>query len=517
MIYHFDCRGAVANILVTSCMDNICRIWSETILPEDGVVSMTQLDPSAAQDTKFRTHRQKARFVQRFRHMRQSFSARRVVKGSFKSCNPDPVASLPSTYSVHEFHNYGFQGTGISPGLHFHLSGTINALTDIPLVPSISGQSKAASMSDPNNQKSKHNFVLHWMNNKEMEFTVQAEKIMEDMMKMALERDDMTDDALEYELTHPDRTTTTFEDKDDTSSIKTRKSHINVENISQTGSTSSLALSEASNLQSASTNAQPGGVPGTANISLNLSDTLDHRIETILKAWHQNSDLLFSIHPIDGSLLVWIADFLDEYQPGSFRQAQISFSSRIPNAFPIGDAMTMGSSVCIYNTMNKNFRDMFKNYEKKLVRKDDTKDDEPDQAEEADEELNDDDEDKKAPQPPPPPAKESPKKSKKLSKYKLSPIVGMISKHSNGTLNLWNVMFSDKSKFTNLLNIRHKSRASGHRFRVNDIACHPVLPLLLTTSHHNVLHKTQSGSSSIDSSSSEVRLYFCLLDLLQFH
>ena len=94
---------------------------------------MSQLDPNAAQDTKFRTHRQKARFVQRFRHMRQSFAARRVVKGSsngFKpSNNPDPVASLPSTYSVHEFHNYGFQGTGISPGLHFHLSGTINATT----------------------------------------------------------------------------------------------------------------------------------------------------------------------------------------------------------------------------------------------------------------------------------------------------------------------------------------------------------------------------------------------------
>ena len=65
--------------------------------------------------------------------MRQSFAARRVVKGSsngFKPSNtPDPVASLPSTYSVHEFHNYGFQGTGISPGLHFHLSGTINATT----------------------------------------------------------------------------------------------------------------------------------------------------------------------------------------------------------------------------------------------------------------------------------------------------------------------------------------------------------------------------------------------------
>ena len=137
-------------------MDNICRIWSETILPEDGLISMTQLDPNAAQDTKFRTHRQKARFVQRFRHMRQSFAARRVVKGSFKASNPDPVASLPSTYSVHEFHNYGFQGTGISPGLHFHLSGTINAMTDIPLVPSISGQGKSGSSAGLAQNKPNH-------------------------------------------------------------------------------------------------------------------------------------------------------------------------------------------------------------------------------------------------------------------------------------------------------------------------------------------------------------------------
>ena len=48
----------------------------------------------------------------------------------------------------------------------------------------------------------------------------------------------------------------------------------------------------------------------------NLSDHLDHRIDKILKDWHQNSDLLFSVHPVDGSLLVWVADYLDEYLPG---------------------------------------------------------------------------------------------------------------------------------------------------------------------------------------------------------
>ena len=31
-------RGAVANMIVTSCLDNICRVWSETILPEDGII-----------------------------------------------------------------------------------------------------------------------------------------------------------------------------------------------------------------------------------------------------------------------------------------------------------------------------------------------------------------------------------------------------------------------------------------------------------------------------------------------
>ena len=67
-----------------------------------------------------------------------------------------------------------------------------------------------------------------------------------------------------------------------------------------------------------------------------------------------------------------------------------------------------------------------------------------------------------------------------------SPAISMVSKHSNGTLNLWQLTFADNTKFSQVLSIGHSSRASGHRFRVNDITCHPVLPLLLTTSHHNI-------------------------------
>ena len=155
---------------------------------------MRHVDPAAAQDTKFRTHRHKTKFVQRFRHVRQSFAARKLSRSLTSSPSPspasasaaasankpDPIASLPSTYSIHEFHNYSFQSTGISPGLHFHLAASINALTDIPLVPAMS-----RAMAKGGTDKAGHNFVLHWMNNKEMEFSCQAVKILEDMFKLA--------------------------------------------------------------------------------------------------------------------------------------------------------------------------------------------------------------------------------------------------------------------------------------------------------------------------------------------
>lgn len=73
---------------------------------------------------------------------------------------------------------------------------------------------------------------------------------------------------------------------------------------------------------------------------------------------------MFAVHPIDGSYLIWVVDWLDEYHPGSFRQAQVSFSTRIPNAFPLGDATTMSHNVCLYHTSGSSlqlaFRDVVK-------------------------------------------------------------------------------------------------------------------------------------------------------------
>lgn len=59
------------------------------------------------------------------------------------------------------------------------------------------------------------------------------------------------------------------------------------------------------------------------------SAIIDHEIEILLSEWSKNADMLFSIHPMDGSLLVWHVDWLDEYQPGMFRQVQVLYSSCI--------------------------------------------------------------------------------------------------------------------------------------------------------------------------------------------
>ena len=195
--------------------------------------------------------------------------------------------------------------------------------------------------------------------------------------------------------------------------------------------------------------------------------------------------------------MVWdcrLVDWLDEYNPGSFRQAQVSFSSRLPNAVPLGDASTLSTHLALFNPFHVlDLRHLLHLEGPHTVH---------------------------SPQPPPAPAEEdgvdedesrsvnhassssgppnqascgpSAASEEKVDVNPLqaspSPVVAMVTKHANGTLNLWHLALSDQSKFTQVLSVSHVTRVSGHRFRVNNISCHPVLPLLLTTSHHNVVN-----------------------------
>uniref|UniRef100_A0A182QT69 RAVE complex protein Rav1 C-terminal domain-containing protein n=1 Tax=Anopheles farauti TaxID=69004 RepID=A0A182QT69_9DIPT len=543
-------KGSVSNMLVTSCLDNICRIWVETVLPEDGLVNMNQFDPLASQNPKFRTHRHKHRFMQRLKHMKTCFHIRRHAKhstgggagganglngmgagfggpGASSGFGNAPIPTLPSTYSVHDFHSYGYHGTGMRSGLHFHLAASINAETDIPLVPSM-------HTTDPSTQP---NFILHWLNNKEMHFTLQAEGILQEMTRKVIEREDMQNASgsnSEGGVGGNEPGGSLLMEEGTLHDPHPRKGQLRSA-LSQEESNSSdehPPLHSQHRSHSIGAGSQAGGMPSHHSLSnttsinslandgnLHVTDSLDMKIDCLLRDWQHSPDLLFSIHPIDGSYLIWVVEWLDEYHPGSYRQAQVSFSTRIPSAFPLGDAMSMSTTVALYNTGgNLGFRDMIMRGPKTsgllsaggpgngtggqldvvsdivtslpsvLEENEANEDDAAEQGSNAGTEEegvggeaagggdhgSKKDVDGTLPE------------QADILTAPPSPTISMVTKHANGTLNLWQLTFADRSKFAQVLSIGHASRASGHRFRVNDITCHPVLPLLLTTSHHNI-------------------------------
>ena len=219
-----------------------------------------------------------------------------------------------------------------------------------------------------------------------------------------------------------------------------------------------------------------------------LGDALDRRIETLLRDWHQTSDMLFSIHPVDGSLLVWIIDFLDDH-PGSFRQAQVSFCARIPNALPLGDAMTMSPNLAIYNGTSPSFLKQLIKME--LSHEEERRGDKSKTKSNLTLSSNGD--------------------GNESSSNEGSPIVCMTTKHSNGSLNLWHITVAKGTRYAQVLNISHYTRVCGHRFQLNDIRCHPVLPLLLSTSHHNKRHMSPNNPPTAASATDDTPL-ICIQD-----
>ncbi|XP_034938961.1 dmX-like protein 2 isoform X2 [Chelonus insularis] len=518
-------KGSVSNMLVTSCRDNICRVWAETIPPEiEGLANMSQFEGSDrhGHHGKHRHHSMhKHRFMQRLKHMKTCFHIRRHAKQQQHQAghSAPTLPTLPSTYSVHDFHN-NYQSTGHYPGMHFHLAASINAETDIPLVPSL-------ITGDPEREP---NFILHWLNNKEMHFTMQAENILQELTRKVVEKEE---GLRHHESDHVDHDS---EDEHTPRSIlscygmanplekasrhqSNSKSAVGARTASQddhssdehhtthTGSSHHSLPHSGHSHQSLSNTTSINSIATDATSTMNHApDSLDTKIETLLRDWHHNPDLLFSIHPIDGSFLIWHIEWLDEYHPGSFRQAQISFSTRIPNAFPLGDASTMSHNVSMYshNTGGPllNIREVAKSSAKptdhvevstplpSLIEQDEEQSTLTSKAgQELLQNVQNAVTSKETNTTQNGPAAKNGEQAQEAVNEILkhpSPMVSMVSKHSNGTLNLWQLTFADKTKFSQVLSIGHACRASGHRFRVNDITCHPVLPLLVTTSHHNI-------------------------------
>ncbi|KQK77593.1 hypothetical protein AAES_123971 [Amazona aestiva] len=329
---------------------------------------------------------------------------------------------------------------------HFHIAASINPATDIPLLPSIT------SLSLGENEETSGPFVVHWLNNKELHFTLSMEVFLQQLKKS---------------FEHHSRESNTEE----SNQMDGRSD----EEVNENGD-EQKRNHEKKDLGDEKTTANSSFVPLSSAI-------IDHEIEILLSEWSKNADMLFSIHPMDGSLLVWHVDWLDEYQPGMFRQVQVSFVSRIPVAFPTGDANSLCRSIVMYACT--------KNVDLAI---------------------------QQGKQKPPGLTRSSSMlissgHSKSTNSLKLSiftPNVMMISKHADGSLNQWLVSFAEESAFSTVLSISHKSRYCGHRFHLNDLACHSVLPLLLTTSHHNALispniENAKQANDSLKSQESPLR------------
>ncbi|KAJ3604686.1 hypothetical protein NHX12_029426 [Muraenolepis orangiensis] len=413
-------RGSVCSVLLTCCKDSVCRLWAETLLPDDSLLSSHRGNHATGQGDPPRpsgpggkvasNERSKGKVPLQL-NLRESCG----ISSFHGAPHPSVTGCLPHLNGRHYSHKSGANNLPHANALcHFHIAASINPATDIPLLPSIS------SLCGADDEEPGGPFTVHWLNNKELHLTLAMEVFLQQL------RGNLESESEQQTQEEPED-----EDHSDDGDPRSTDSQ-----GSETTSSSEL--------------------PAAA---------VEHRVEVLLAEWNKGADMLFSIHPMDGSLLVWNVDWLDEYQPAMYRQAHVSFVSRIPVAFPTGDANSLSRSVTMY-ACNKNVDLAIQHCRQRPSRG------------------------------------ALPHSTSALISYgghgkaaaggslRLSiftPNVLMISTHADGSLNQWAVSFAEDSAFSTVLSVSHKSRYCGHRFHLNDLACHSLLPLLLTTSHHNAL------------------------------
>ncbi|KAI2574225.1 dmX-like protein 2 isoform 3 [Homo sapiens] len=426
-------RGSVCNVLLTSCHDGVCRLWAETLLPEDCLLGEQICETTTSSIASSLSHA--GRHKDRIQHALETIHhLKNLRKGQRRSSVLVTHAELmPDQTAMHEVQRHISHHANAL--CHFHIAASINPATDIPNV--LVGT--AFNVDDGNG-----GFVVHWLNNKEFHFTSSTEVFMHQLRKLS-------DKQVDHENDDADR-----EDEEHSQEDRERGLHMKLDH--------DLSLDRESEAGTGSSEHEDGEREGSPRTYSRLSVPmplptvlLDRKIETLLTEWNKNPDMLFTIHPVDGTFLVWHVKYLDEYNPGIFRQVQVSFSSRIPVAFPSGDASSLSKNIMMYACINatKDSHHTLLHQEGMSVGS--------------------------------PHGSQPHSRSHSTHMNILAPTVMMISKHIDGSLNQWAVTFADKSAFTTVLTVSHKFRYCGHRFHLNDLACHSVLPLLLTSSHHNAL------------------------------
>ncbi|XP_076027939.1 dmX-like protein 2 isoform X1 [Genypterus blacodes] len=437
-------KGSVCNVLLTSCEDGVCRVWSETLLPEDSLLGgqisenthsfSSSLPGLGGNKDKIQHALESIHHLKHLRRGRRRSSA--LVAHS---------ELLPSQLGTQDAHTHRHIAHHANALCHFHISASINPSTDIPAVLAES------AVFNPDDGSGGGGFVVHWLNNKDLSFTASMELFMMQLRRFSEHQlDHSAEDPLD-----PEGSPLKFDFELDEMSDKASSEQ------GEEGETGEQGSTKASS-------------PGSSSSMPLPSMLLERKMETLITEWNKSPDMLFTIHPTDGSFLVWHVKYLDEFNQGIFRQVQVSFSSRIPVAFPTGDANSLSKNILMYACT--------------LTDGESGGTGEPGRTG-----YN---------------VSHSASTSAGLCSPALGPTptlrpgigpaVMMVSKHVDGSLNQWAVTFAERSAFSNVLTVSHKFRYCGHRFHLNDQSCHTVLPLLLTSSHHNALLTPPSAPGSLE-------------------
>ncbi|XP_012772422.2 dmX-like protein 2 isoform X1 [Maylandia zebra] len=435
-------KGSVCNVLLTSCEDGVCRLWSETLLPEDSLLGgqitentqsfSSSLPGLAGNKDKIQHALESIHHLKHLRRGRRRSSA--LVAHS---------ELLPSQLGTQDAHTHRHITHHANALCHFHISASINPNTDIPSVLADS------AVFNPDDGTGGGGFVVHWLNNKDLSFTSSMDLFMLQLRKFSEQQlDQTTEDPLD-----PEGSPMKFDFDLDEMSDKASSEQGEEGESGEQGSTKASS-------------------PGSSSSMPLPSMLLERKMETLITEWNKSPDMLFTIHPLDGSFLVWHVKYLDEFNQGIFRQVQVSFSSRIPVAFPTGDANSLSKNILMYACTLTEGVSAGVGKQGRIVQH----------------------------------VSHSASASAGLSSAAvtsppnphISPAVMMVSKHVDGSLNQWAVTFAERSDFSNVLTVSHKFRYCGHRFHLNDQACHTVLPLLLTSSHHNALLTPPSAPGSLE-------------------
>jgi hypothetical protein len=314
-----------------------------------------------------------------------------------------PSSSSSSLTQIHSQSPSSSSSSSTKKCLRFHLATTINPSTDSLLAPSI-----------PTHKE--YMFIVQWLNNKDLYNLFSIEQFVLDIQRK----------------TKGQYTPSTANDIDDINSNDTQPDLVNI-------------------------NDKRHAIYGRECLVDESKYFIQIRtyLKKLIDEWKNSPDVVFSVHPIDGSLLLWVIDWLDQplLNPTKFssslinyqmlyRQVQVSFSARIPDIFPLGDALSLQPHVIIY--CNHFLFDQYLS-------------------------LN------------------------QTKQKQHLPIINMITKHTNGTLNLWSLTFHQQQKFQSLICVTHTARMCGHHFPIRHIVCHPIVPLVLTSSYYDDKNELNYG------------------------